>query len=598
MSKKLSPQQHTTSPQRDLPQDEHALRGYTPIKTLGHGSQGDVFLAKRDSDGTEVAIKRLNIESVKTWKTYELFHREAEVLSTLDIDGIAKFYEAVDMPEDDPPRAYIVQEFIPGTTLGALIGQGHRFSLGSTFDIIVQLLTLLKQLHGHTPPVIHRDIKPNNIMLRPQANDRYKVYLLDFGAVANPQLQGGGSTVAGTYGFMPPEQLMGKPLPASDVYAVAAVAVNLITGVSPADMPVKDFHLIFEPQMQFMPVNVVNLLRQMLEPNTENRLCDYDYLIESFKNFRGGNYDTANEIAQHNSNAEYETKLREVESYIQPGNIELWQRLPDITPRDLPQIYQEQLDAAEKRIAKKKSNSDNNLYFGKNSNIYFEQYEKNKAFYDKKFEVHQKGSNEFGPGDVITIGCSFIMTVLFIVLLVKLNTDNIVFFIVLFFVSVVVIPMLIIYLITKFIATRRSLQYEGFSQFKGEDIAIKKIRSLLKSGRKTIATIVSIQYEPVHEDRYEQHVETNQCVVHQSPRFKVQYRFNPPDDMDANDLIHEITLNEPPESFLKEGDPLPILYRIYRDINGDEHVDSMPFPIVVRNIESFLQLRGKSIYHA
>jgi serine/threonine protein kinase len=247
-----------------------------------------------------------------------------------------------------------VQEYIPGMTLSALIRQGHRFSLSYTFDIIVQLLTLLKQLHGHTPPVIHRDIKPSNIMLKPFDKDGYKVYLIDFGAVANPQLQSGGSTVAGTYGFMPPEQLMGKPVPASDVYAVAAVAVNLITGISPADMPVKDFHLIFEPQMQFMPVNVVNILRQMLEPDIENRLCDYDVLIETFTRFRGGNYDTANDILQHSSNAEYEKQLKAVESYAQPGNIELWQRLPDKTPRDMPQIYQELFNTIEKNNIKKK----------------------------------------------------------------------------------------------------------------------------------------------------------------------------------------------------------------------------------------------------
>ena len=166
------PDQLSSATSTSYPKEVLGLPGFTPIKKIGHGSQGDVFLAKRDSDGIEVAIKRLNIESVKTWKTYELFHREAEVLSTLQIDGVAKFYEAVDMPEDDPPRAYIVQEFIPGTTLGTLIGQGHRFSLSCTFDIIVQLLTLLKQLHSHTPPVIHRDIKPNNIMLKPLENDQ------------------------------------------------------------------------------------------------------------------------------------------------------------------------------------------------------------------------------------------------------------------------------------------------------------------------------------------------------------------------------------------------------------------------------------------
>ena len=118
---------------------------------------------------------------------------------------------------------------------------------------------------------------------------------------------------------------------------------------------------------------------------------------------------------------------------------------------------------------------------------------------------------------------------------------------------------------------------------------------ILRYGRKTIATIVSIQYDCVQDNMIEFEVYTGQCVAHQSPRFKVKYRFNPPDDSDANDLTHEIIIDEPPETFLKEGDPLPILYRIYRDESG-EHVDSMPFPIPLTHVDSLSDLQGTSIY--
>jgi serine/threonine protein kinase len=110
---------------------------------------------------------------------------------------------------------------------------------------MMQLLDILKQLHAHEPPVIHRDIKPSNILLKALGGDDYEVYLIDFGAVANPQVQGGGSTVAGTFGYMAPEQLTGKPCPASDIYSLAAVAVYLISGRSPADMPMKDFSSLY-----------------------------------------------------------------------------------------------------------------------------------------------------------------------------------------------------------------------------------------------------------------------------------------------------------------------------------------------------------------
>ena len=596
MNQTQSYQSSTDSPATSYQNDDLGLRGYTSLKKLGHGSQGDVFLARRDSDSTEVAIKRLNIESVKTWKTYELFHREAEVLSTLDIDGIAKFYEAVDMPEDDPPRAYIVQEFIPGTTLGALIAQGHRFSLGCTYDIIVQLLTLLKQLHSHTPPVIHRDIKPTNIMLKPLENDRYKVYLLDFGAVANPQLQGGGSTVAGTYGFMPPEQLMGKPIPASDVYAIAAVAVNLITGVSPADMPVKDFHLIFEPQMQFMPVNVVNLLRQMLEPNTDNRLCDYDILIDDFKKFRGGNYDTSNEIVQNSSNSDYEYKLKEIESYTQAGNIELWQRLPDATPRPIPAPY---LAALKKPNAQNCTSLDE-LYFQTHSNIYQLHYKDQKQIYKEKYKITFGGFGfikHYGGGDYLMWGVSILIIIFCVILnaMVDFSETFINTILPFFYLFILILPIVFVFWFRAHLAKKATLRTHKIKHFENGN-ALNQLRNVLLYGRKTIATVISVEYQNVNDDFCEHNVDTLQYAVHQAPKFSIKYSFNPPDDSDENDLIHEITVDEPPETFLKPGDPLPILYRIYKNSKGIECVDSMPFPVVLKDVETYSGLLGSSAY--
>ena len=170
---------------------------YTFIREIGHGTQGRIYQAKRNEDGLMVAIKQLNIESVKNWKAYDLFRRESDVLASLDIPGVAKFYDAIECLDDDPPWSYIVQEYIEGKSLAVMIKSGHRFALNRVYDIILQLLAILKQLHAHVPPVIHRDIKPSNILLKPLNGDDFHIYLIDFGAVANPQVQGGGSTAAG-----------------------------------------------------------------------------------------------------------------------------------------------------------------------------------------------------------------------------------------------------------------------------------------------------------------------------------------------------------------------------------------------------------------
>ena len=75
---------------------------YTFIKEIGHGTQGRIYLAENNTDHFQVAVKQLMIESVTNWKAYELFHREAEVLSSLRIRGVSRFYDAIDCLEDNP----------------------------------------------------------------------------------------------------------------------------------------------------------------------------------------------------------------------------------------------------------------------------------------------------------------------------------------------------------------------------------------------------------------------------------------------------------------------------------------------------------------
>ena len=197
---------------------------YQVIDKLGQGSQGEVFHARRRSDGIDVAIKVLHIHSVKNWKQYELFNRESQTLMGLDIDGVAHLYETIEDLECEDPVSIIVQEYIRGYSLNSYIQAARRFTVVDIADIILQLLHILDALHNRPEPIIHRDIKPGNIMLVDELG-KFKVWLIDFGAVANPQVKDGGSTVAGTYGYMPPEQLMGHPVPQSDIYAVGAVAL-------------------------------------------------------------------------------------------------------------------------------------------------------------------------------------------------------------------------------------------------------------------------------------------------------------------------------------------------------------------------------------
>ena len=156
---------------------------YRYLKKLGHGSQAKIYQAVRLKDQKIVCIKQLSIESVSTWKDYEMFQREAKVLSSLNINGVALFYEAIEDLNGESPCAFIVQEYIEGQSLKEMIKPGHRFNVNDIYDILIQLLRIVYQLQNRPKPIIHRDIKPSNIMITP-GNGTNIVTLIDFGAVA------------------------------------------------------------------------------------------------------------------------------------------------------------------------------------------------------------------------------------------------------------------------------------------------------------------------------------------------------------------------------------------------------------------------------
>ena len=509
---------------------------YRFLEELGHGGQARVYLARRFSDNRLVTIKQLNIDSVKAWKEYELFHREADVLSGLNIPGVAKFYDAIECLEDKPPCSYIIQEYIEGASLAKMLRDGHRFQMNEVYDLLLQMLKILRQLQRRDPPIIHRDIKPSNIMISPAIGGGFKVTLIDFGAVANPQVQSGGSTVAGTYGYMPPEQLMGRPQPASDIYSLGAVAVELFSGGSPADIPVKDFRLVFEPEVQQLPVAVVNTLRNMLEPKAEDRLSDVDKLIELFEKYKNEQFDIDNiKPADIDKDRAMNRKLKEVTTICEPGNMDLWQYLPDKTPRTVPEYYLELLK--ENRSPDKASNRSTWAVCGIILNMLMAL-----AAILAFFVWHS----------LPVVLCAILIMIIWAAIKRGVNGDD----------------------------TGSEELYDSF-KVKAKNEALI---DLIKYGRKTVAVIDSVEYLPLRDNRgvKDSH---GLMVVKVQPSFCVKYRFNPPDDARSEDLVHEFISHAAPENQFAPGDPLPILYKIERHYFGDS-VISMPYPYPGDSAES------------
>jgi len=212
---------------------------YRILKRLGSGSFGDTYLAE-DGDlpgNPRCVVKHLKPQQSNVIdKAKELFEREAETLYKLGKknEGIPELFAYF----EEGGQFYLVQEYIEGQDLSQEIIPGRQLSESYVRALLVGILEVLEVAHGQN--VIHRDIKPPNLMRRKKDG---KIVLIDFGAVketgtliANSRGQTIVSVVVGTPGYMPGEQAKGRPRLSSDIYAVGMVGIQALTGVLPQEL--------------------------------------------------------------------------------------------------------------------------------------------------------------------------------------------------------------------------------------------------------------------------------------------------------------------------------------------------------------------------
>jgi len=212
---------------------------YQLQQQLGQNAGRQTWLAQDlgESSSQQVIVKLLAFNPQMHWDELKLFEREAQVLKHLNHPRIPQYrdYFSVDQQTGEGlPWFGLVQEYIPGDSLQELLDQGKRFTQKQARKIAIGVLEILIYLHELSPPVFHRDIKPSNLILGKDG----QVYLVDFGAVQDrATAEGATFTVVGTSGYAPPEQLWGRAVPASDLYALGATLIHLLTGTAPADLP-------------------------------------------------------------------------------------------------------------------------------------------------------------------------------------------------------------------------------------------------------------------------------------------------------------------------------------------------------------------------
>lgn len=232
---------------------------------LGKGAQGEIHIARDDkargAEEREVVVKRLTPRG--TWKSFELFEREAKVLSQLRHPGVPRHLATI----EEPPGTFnLVMQRAPGDNLRDLVAR-RRLSQLELRDVLIRCLEVLDYLHTRSPAVVHRDLKPSNIMRAPDG----KIALVDFGGVLDASRERGGSTIVGTFGYMAPEQLHGQATPATDIYALGATIVALAGGIEPEDVPRKGLRMDLDRHLPALDPGFRAALTAMTDPDPDKR---------------------------------------------------------------------------------------------------------------------------------------------------------------------------------------------------------------------------------------------------------------------------------------------------------------------------------------
>lgn len=252
---------------------------YEIIKTIGEGGMANVYLANDTILDRKVAIKVLRGDLSNDEKFIRRFQREALSVSNLSHPNIVEVY---DVGEEDG-QYYIVMEYIEGKTLKQLLKKRETLSLPEVIDIMLQLTDGLA--HAHESYIIHRDIKPQNIMIL----DNGLVKITDFGiamALNATQLTQTNS-VMGSVHYLPPEQANGKSATVkSDIYSLGILMYELITGSVPfkgdnaveiALKHMKEKIPSIRKQNPTIPQSVENIVIKATAKNPRNR---YDSVKE------------------------------------------------------------------------------------------------------------------------------------------------------------------------------------------------------------------------------------------------------------------------------------------------------------------------------
>ncbi|WP_298905990.1 serine/threonine protein kinase [uncultured Nostoc sp.] len=264
---------------------------YQVIQVIGAGGFGETFLAEdvHMPSRRRCVIKQLKPITNNDPQTYQLiqqrFEREAATLEYLgeSSDQIPKLYAYF----SENGQFYLVQEWIHGQTLTKIVEAKGFESETAVRQILLSLLSVLDYVHSKG--IIHRDIKPDNIILRSVDS---KPVLIDFGAVketirsvVNSPGHPTRSLVIGTPGYMPSEQAVGRPVYATDIYSLGLTAIYLLTGKHPQELltDLKTGEILWHHFAPNVSSELAAVLNQAIKPHAGDRYSTASKMLHALQ---------------------------------------------------------------------------------------------------------------------------------------------------------------------------------------------------------------------------------------------------------------------------------------------------------------------------
>ncbi len=319
------------------------LGNYRLTQLLGHGSFAEVYLGEHVRLGTLAAVKVLYTRLASP-EEVESFEKEARTIAHLRHPHIVRVFD-FDVVDDTP---FLVMDYAPNGTLRKLHPRGTKLPLSLILTYVKQIADALQ--HAHDQRLIHRDIKPENMLL----GQNNELLLSDFGiaTVAQSSRYQGTQDMAGTITYMAPEQVQGKPRPASDQYALGIVVYEWLSGERPfhgSFTEIATQHVLTPPpslreKMPELSPGVEQVVMTALTKDPKARFAT----IHAFANALEQAYQAEQVLS---------SALTILDTPIKPASTT--QQTPEVAPSNLPPTQLASLDKVGERPVLAMSTSDN-----------------------------------------------------------------------------------------------------------------------------------------------------------------------------------------------------------------------------------------------